>query len=192
MSYFFNKDSTFTANIFATMFPLHDYYIVSMDSSFKRINIFNLAGWSPNPAGLLSRQQSLEESPSTVSYLELNFSLRLQPSFVAKTTFNIMIKFFATLYSEKAYILMKTLMKQKHLGNVSRNTFSTGSLFQLGLEISTTQSAAWPEVKKSRQSRPSIMLRIRRDIAQTCNPADNRLRPGRETATWREAGRRQL
>ena len=60
------------------------------------------------PAGLLSRQQSLEESSSTVSYLELNFSLRLQPSFVAETTFNIMKKFFATLESEKAYIFMKT------------------------------------------------------------------------------------
>ena len=73
-----------------------------------------------------------------------------------------------------------------------KQKFSTGSLLQLGLKISTTQSAAWPDVKKSRQSRPSIMLRIRRDIAQTCNLADNRLRPGRETATWREAGRRQL
>ena len=39
------------------------------------------------PAGRLSRQQSLEESPPTVSYLELNLRVRLQASFAPKNNF---------------------------------------------------------------------------------------------------------
>ena len=55
------------------------------------INGLNLAAKEDHPptapAGRLSRQQSLEESPPIVSYLELNLSLRLQASFAAKNNF---------------------------------------------------------------------------------------------------------